>query len=75
MVSYPKLRSILTTLQTHFLHQAVGMSPFIHHEEHVTNVYADAPSKMRIEKDVARQTIPVTIEGQTDKFALAIEHG
>ena len=30
---------------------------------------------MRIEKDIARQTIPVAIEGQTDKFALAIEHG
>ena len=51
------------------------MSPFIHHEEHVTNVYTDATSQMRVEKDVARQAIPVAIEGQTNKFAFAIEHG
>ena len=51
------------------------MPPLIHHKEHVTDVYADAASKERIEKNVARKTIPVAIEGQTDKSALAIEHG
>ena len=51
------------------------MPPLIHHKEHVTDVYANATSKERIEKDVARKTVPVTIEGQTNKPALAVEHG
>ena len=51
------------------------MPPLIHHKEHVTDVYANATSKERIEKNVARKTVPVAIEGQTNKPTLTVEHG
>ncbi len=35
-----------------FLNQAVGVSPFVHHIEHETNVYTDATRKVAVEVDV-----------------------
>ena len=35
-----------------FLNQAVGVSPFVHHIEHETNVYTNATRKVAVEVDV-----------------------
>ena len=57
-----------------FLNQAVGVSPFVHHIEHETNVYTDASCQSFVEVDVARQAIPVSVECQSNEMAVSVEH-
>ena len=63
-----------TLFRVDFLNQVVGVSPLIHHEEHVSNVDADAACQSFIEVDVARQAIPVSVECQSDEMAVSVEH-
>ena len=48
------------------------MAPLVHHEEHVAYVYADAAGEVLLEVDVAREAVPVAVEGQSElPYALA----
>ena len=57
----------------HLLEQTVGVSPAVHEIDHVAHVDAYAASELRVEPDVARERVPVAVEGKTDKLALAVE--
>ena len=65
--------TFLPLFNSHFLEQAVGVSPFVHEVDHVAHVYADAAGELRVEPDVARERIPVAVEGETYELALAVE--
>ena len=52
----------------------IGLTPFLHEPEHETDVDADATLEVAVEADVAREGIPVAVEGQTYEFTLTIEH-
>jgi hypothetical protein len=62
------------SLLPHLLQQTVGMSPTVHHEEHVADVNTDATSELRVEEDITRERVPVAIESQSDETVLTIEH-
>ena len=49
------------------------MSPAVHEVDHVAHVDAYAASELRVEPDVARERVPVAVEGKTDELALAVE--
>ena len=61
-------------LRVDFLKQAVGMPPFIHHVEDITDVDTNATRKDAIEVYVGSQTIPIAIESKTDESSLTVEH-
>ena len=65
--------TFLPLFNSHFLEQAVGVSPFVHEVDHVAHVYADAAGELRVEPDVARERIPVAVEGETYELSLAVE--
>ena len=69
------IRSPLRLLRIDFLQQSVGVSPLVHHVEHVTDVDADAACQLRIKEDVAREAVPVAVESQSDEASLSVEHG
>ena len=62
-------------LHTDLFKQAVGMSPAVHHIEHVAHVDADAACQAGVEVDVAGERVPVAVEGETDEASLSVEHG
>lgn len=49
------------------------MPPFIHHIEHEAHVDIDGTSQLTVEEDIARQTVPVAVEGKTEQFSLIIK--
>ena len=51
------------------------MSPLVHHEEHEADIDADAACQLLVEEDVAREAVPVAVEGESDEFTLTVEHG
>lgn len=65
---------IFGLLGSNLFDKAVGFAPGLHHVEHVADVDTNAASQLLVEEDVRAQAVPVAIKGQTDEFALAIEH-
>ena len=67
------LKALFYLYNAHLLEQTVGVSPAVHEVDHVAHVDAYAASELRVEPDVARERVPVAVEGKTDELALAVE--
>ena len=59
----------------YLLQQAVGMAPFVDHEQHIADVYTNATGQTRVEIDVRREAVPVAIESKSDETSPSVEHG
>ena len=59
---------------SHFLQKAVGVTPFVHQEEHVSYVHSNATRKVLIKEYVTRQAVPIAVEGEAQQFSLSIEY-
>ena len=56
------------------LDETISMAPLVHHEEYITDVDTDTTSEFRVEEDVSREALPVTVESKTDELILSVEY-
>ena len=59
---------------TYFLDKTFRLAPSVDDVKYITDVYTDTTGQILCESNVAAQGVPVTVESQSDKFALAVEH-
>ena len=55
-----------------FVDEVGGSVHLVDDEEHVTDVDVDSALEFRLEVDVAAHGFPVSVESETDEFALAV---
>ena len=73
LFTFLPLKALFYLYNAHLLEQTVGVSPAVHEVDHVAHVDAYKESEHRVEPDVARERVPVAVEGKTDELALAVE--
>ena len=59
----------------HFIQQALATAYFVYHKQDVANIHNDAALVVGQILDVATDSLPVTIEVETDQFAIGIMTG
>ena len=47
----------------------------INHEQHIANIHSNTTLQLVLESDIARHSLPVTVECQTNQTTLAVQYG
>ena len=56
------------------INQARAFSPFVHHIQYITDIYADCALQFGFESDIAAHGFPVSVESKTNQTAVFIEY-
>src|SRR5690554_4240175 len=57
-----------------FLNQVSSPCKFVDYKEHVANIHVDTSLQLGLESYIPTHCLPVTVEGQTYKFTLSVNH-
>ena len=59
----------------HLVEQVASATELVDDEEHIAGIHIDTALQSRVEHDIATQSLPVAVEGQTDEFTVSVHDG